>query len=630
MDRKGFLILFITIAGLLTWHFGYYEPWRKEHVRKLIEIEKVKKAEADRVKEEQAKSALATATPGANPNALEAPTPKPGETTAATQPAATPAQPAVVAEAPEETFSITSPAGTVDYLFSNLGGGISKITLKDHRSEGTMRMILNEFGSISVGSLAIKPGDPTEVRAAWKRDPSREAEGVVVYTRKDEARQLEITKTYTLPKTKDLKGEYSVHLKIDTKNLAGKPVTQPDYYIHTGSVAPIHQRDARHYIGFQWFHGNDATFQTVDWFSAGGFLFWRNEARPVFNQSQDDITWAGVVNQYFTSMVTVLTDDKLAQVERARLRGKGIWAVRTDVPVETWKNSGHLMEGSNPLQRVDSALLMPGFEIAADGTMSKEFHIYGGPREYRRLSLFDNHESEAMQYGSFLGIPTGPFSKLLLNMLNWFYSWCKNYAVAIILLTIVVKAVLWPLQNRATRQMKKMALLQPQIKELQDKYKSDPMKFQQEMGRLWKSYGVNPLSGCWPMFLQIPIFVGFYNMLDKAAEIRDHGFLWVKDLASPDTIFTLASIPINPLPLCMAATMFLQMKMSPQTGDPAQRKIFMFMPLIFIFICYNFASALALYWTIQNILSIVQLLVTKNQDEITLDKVTVIPPPKRR
>jgi len=627
MDRKGFLILFVAVGALLTWHFGYYLPWDAEYKRKVAEY----KQEQDRIKEAQK---TATETPDSTAN-LETPAPKPGDPAPVnpTNPAATANQTATPAPAPEvaeETFSVTSPAGSVDYLFSNLGGGISKITLKDHRSEDTMRMVLNEFGNIPTGALAIKPGDPTEVRAEWKRDASKEAEGVVIFTRRDEAKQVEVTKTYTLPKTTDLKGEYSVHLKIDTKNVGASPLLQPDYYIHTGSVAPIHQRDARHYIGFQWFHGNNTTFETVDWFSAGGMLFWRHEARPVFEKSEIDVTWTGVVNQYFTSMITAVTDEKLAPIDRAKHRGKGVWAVRTDIPVETWTNSKHSLSGSNPLQRVDSAMQMPGFEVAIGATVSKEFQIYAGPREYRRLRLLDNNESEAMQYGSFLGIPTGPFSKLLLNMLNWFYSWCKNYAVAIVLLTILVKSILWPLQNRATRQMKKMALLQPQIKELQDKYKSDPMKFQQEMGRLWKSYGVNPLSGCWPMFLQIPIFVGFYNMLDKAVEIRDHGFLWVKDLASPDTIATLMTIPINPLPICMAATMFLQMKMSPQTGDPAQRKIFMFMPLIFIFICYNFASALALYWTVQNILSIIQLLVTKNQDEISLQKVTVIPPPAKR
>jgi len=105
--------------------------------------------------------------------------------------------------------------------------------------------------------------------------------------------------------------------------------------------------------------------------------------------------------------------------------------------------------------------------------------------------------------------------------------------------------------------------------------------------------------------------MGFYNMLGKAVELRHHSFWWVKDLSAPDTILRIMGLPINPLPLLMAATMFLSMKLTPSTGDPMQRKMFMLMPLIFIVMCYNFASALALYWTVQNIISIVQIIVNK-------------------
>jgi YidC/Oxa1 family membrane protein insertase len=159
-----------------------------------------------------------------------------------------------------------------------------------------------------------------------------------------------------------------------------------------------------------------------------------------------------------------------------------------------------------------------------------------------------------------------------------------------------------------------MAALQPEMKRLQEKYKEEPVKFQQEMGKVWKKAGVNPLSGCWPIFIQVPIFIGFYNMLGKAVELRHHGFWWVKDLSQPDTVAHLFGMPINPLPLIMAGTMLLQMMLTPQTGDPAQRRMFMFMPLIFIFMCYNFASALALYWTVQNIISIVQLRLNRDKN----------------
>lgn len=122
------------------------------------------------------------------------------------------------------------------------------------------------------------------------------------------------------------------------------------------------------------------------------------------------------------------------------------------------------------------------------------------------------------------------------------------------------------------------------------------------------------------MLVQIPIFFGFYNMLGKAVELRNSSFLWVQDLSQPDTVARLLNFPINVLPLIMAVTMFVQMAIQPKSGDPAQQRIFMFMPLIFIFFCYNFASALALYWTVQNLFSIVQLLATKNQETPKLEK----------
>ena len=164
--------------------------------------------------------------------------------------------------------------------------------------------------------------------------------------------------------------------------------------------------------------------------------------------------------------------------------------------------------------------------------------------------------------------------------------------------------------------MKRMSKLQPLMKELKEKYKDDPNKLNQETMRLYKDYQINPMGGCLPMFLQIPIFFGYYKMLQFAVELRGHGFLWVPDLSMPDTLYTLhlpfslpilgADLPINILPILMAITMVIQMKMTPKTGDAMQQKMMMFMPFMFFFFCYNFASALALYWTTQNIFSIGQ------------------------
>jgi YidC/Oxa1 family membrane protein insertase len=154
--------------------------------------------------------------------------------------------------------------------------------------------------------------------------------------------------------------------------------------------------------------------------------------------------------------------------------------------------------------------------------------------------------------------------------------------------------------------MKRMAKLKPEMDKLKEKYPDDPNKLNTEMMGLYRKFGINPLGGCLPMLIQIPIFFGFYRMLQYAVELRGQGFLWVNDLSQPDTMGHVAGIPINLLPVVMAATSFLQIKMTPMTGDKMQQRIILFMPLIFFFFCYNFASALALYWTTQNIFSIGQ------------------------
>jgi YidC/Oxa1 family membrane protein insertase len=274
------------------------------------------------------------------------------------------------------------------------------------------------------------------------------------------------------------------------------------------------------------------------------------------------------------------------------------------------------------LHGVDGALAMSGPEVPPGQSVSRSFHVLAGPSEYRRLKQFSDYETEILDFGMF-----GLISKGLLNALNTFKGWFGTYWAAIMVLTVLIRSAMWPLQNRANQTAKKMAALSPKLKELQERYRDDPMRMQQETTKLWKHYGINPVGGCLPMLVQIPIFFGFYNMLNKAVELRNNGFLWVQDLSQPDTVARLTlpifgQIPINPLPLVMAATMLTQMRLTPKAGDPMQQRMMMFMPLIFIALCYNYAAALALYWSVQNLFSIVQLLVTRNQQPVTLE-----PPP---
>ena len=193
--------------------------------------------------------------------------------------------------------------------------------------------------------------------------------------------------------------------------------------------------------------------------------------------------------------------------------------------------------------------------------------------------------------------------------MNLLHHYLKDYGVAILVLTAIIKLILWPLQNKANRSMRRMSALSPKMQELREKYKDDPTRMNQEVMKLYKDYGINPVSGCLPMLIQIPIFFGLFTMLRQAVELRNAHFLWVHDLSQPDTIAHVPGFgwPINILPLIMAGTNIWLMRLTPKSGDATQQKVMMFMPIIFVVFCYNFAAALALYYTTQNLFTILEL-----------------------
>ena len=266
-----------------------------------------------------------------------------------------------------------------------------------------------------------------------------------------------------------------------------------------------------------------------------------------------------------------------------------------------------------------AGLACRAFTLAPGQTLEQSFEIYAGPKDLSQLRKLGRGQEAVMNFGMF-----GFVSEFLLWAMNSLNAIFHNYAAAIIVLTLIIKSLLWPIQNKATNQMRKMSLLTPKMTELREKYKDDPQKMNEEVMKLYREYGVNPFSGCVPMLIQIPIFFGFYAMLGSAIELRNSSFLWVQDLSQPDTVFHLLGFPINVLPIVMTGTMVWQMAISPKSGDAMQQRIFYFMPVVFLVFAYNYASGLALYWTTQNLFSIVQLYLTRNKPLPTLEKKSVV------
>jgi YidC/Oxa1 family membrane protein insertase len=240
-----------------------------------------------------------------------------------------------------------------------------------------------------------------------------------------------------------------------------------------------------------------------------------------------------------------------------------------------------------------------------------------GPKDNHMLRQMGEKWGNIMNYGWF-----SPISRLLNWVLHIIHdgiakiSHTWSWGISIVLLTLVVRISIWPLYNKSNRSMKRMSKLKPEMDKIKEKYPNDPNRVNQEVMKLYKKYGVNPIGGCLPMLLQIPIFFGFYRMLQYAVELRHEPFLWwVNDLSQPDTVGHFLGFPINLLPIVMTLTSFAQMAMMPKTGDKMQQRLMMFMPFMFLIFCYSFASALALYWTTQNIFTIFQTWITSKLPE---------------
>ena len=240
--------------------------------------------------------------------------------------------------------------------------------------------------------------------------------------------------------------------------------------------------------------------------------------------------------------------------------------------------------------------------VEAGSELVLKTKYYMGPKEADYLQAAGDELSASLDYG-WLGI----ISKFFLKLLQFFYKFVGNYGIAIILLTALIKIILWPLSHKSYKSMEKMKKIQPLVKQLQEKYQGDRQKIQQETMRLYKAYNVNPMGGCLPMVIQIPIFIALYYALLGAIELRHAAFItylpfthkiWLADLSAMDPYFIT--------PIIMGISMLVQQKMTPAAGDPTQQKVMMIMPVVFTFMFAYFPSGLVLYWLVSNVISIAQ------------------------
>jgi YidC/Oxa1 family membrane protein insertase len=315
----------------------------------------------------------------------------------------------------------------------------------------------------------------------------------------------------------------------------------------------------------------------------------------------------------------LLANDELEEIKPKKIEGEMQvpgpigWIAYTDqyfimalVALDLNPSHATLKILDDSTQTVKTSFVGPKALVGPGSQQELRFKFYAGPKEVKTLKAADPTLAKAVNFGWFDVI-----AQPLLVCLKFFYGFTHNYGVAIILLTVLIKILFWPLTHKSYVSMQAMKKLQPKMTQIREKYKDDKEKMNQEIMQLYRTHKVNPLGGCLPMLLQIPVFFALYRVLYSSIAMRHAPFfLWINDLSAPDRLAVGFSIPylggLPVLTILMGISMFIQQKMSPSPGDPRQEKMMMMMPIVFTVMFVNFPSGLVLYWLVNNVLSIGQ------------------------
>ena len=600
MDKTGIMVVALCAALLVAWLF--YNARQAQ-------------------KQAQLQAEYAATNPPA-PATVTAPSPSPA--------------PAPVyvfdTNAPEQLMTLTNGQPHNDwvrYTFTSRGGGLKLVELLDYPETISARWKTQKSDTNDVVTLNTRA--PTPVLAVLG-DPALTGDGNFTLTRlADGVRATKaLADGLVLTKEFHLGSNYLLNASVSLRNTASHPVALPAQEWVVGTATPMDVDDKYFYLygGAMWFDGVRSTPITVSYFnpSTTMFIFFPRVPKTEYRAGNSNVVWAEAGNQFFTLLA--MPKEPAWQV------------IAQPVTLPPFPNV-ELPPGMPPPTGVQVELVYPARTLTANSAFEREMVFYTGPKEYRTLAdigqEFNNHADNVMGYSGIFGICAKP----LLLAMNWMHDMTHlGYGWVIILFTVSIKAIFWPLTAASTRSMKRMQALAPELKALQAKYKDDVQKLTAKQWELYKKHKVSPMSGCLPMAIQMPVFFGFYTMIRSAIELRGAHFLWVADLSKPDTLFVIpilgGDFPFNLLPLLMGGAMLWQSHLTPPTPgmDPAQAKLMRYLPLVILIFLYNYSAGLALYWTANNLLTILQTKLTRNlRDPAAPAKAAnpaLTPPPKKK
>jgi len=592
MDRKGIAILIGALALMLSWTWlvnRIYPP--------------------------------AVRPPGATNLARIAP--------AATNPAVAatpvaPATPATSVASPPPTLLPATPGKVlrleneqIRATITSRGGGLRFVDLKEYPASVGCRAkdqaLASEPAALNQPAFlpAFVHSDSGELGPESEFQLSESAGAVVA--QRVLTNGLRVTKTYRIA------SNYVFAVTLRYENTGGAPVAVSARELVVGTASSQDPTETGEWLGAHWYNGAETTVVSQGWFANRTFGCLPGTPRTEYVGGSSNVVWAAANNRFF-AMITVPE----APAERIVVRD---YALPKPTPTELDAN-GRL----NPDPRAyQAAFVLPVPLLAPGAVVEQRFSLYAGPKEYFTLSRMQKNLEAVMDLNGF----TGFFAKGLLLSLNGLHHFIPSYGWSIIALTVIIKALFWPLTALSTRSMKRMQAIQPELQAIREKYKADPTRLQEKTLECMKRHKVNPAAGCLPMLIQFPVFIGFFFMLRTAIELRGAEFLWVCNLSAPDTLFTIpglgwvpflgvsgVGLPFNLLPLLMGATSLWMAHLTPVSPqmDPAQQKIMKYMPVFFVLFLYNYSSGLTLYWTAQNLLSVLQTKLTRMNDEKAASK----------
>jgi YidC/Oxa1 family membrane protein insertase len=506
---------------------------------------------------------------------------------------------------PEQTLTLTNELAA--YVFTSHGGGLKSVDLFKYPEEVGCGKKKPGAGANHFASL--NPHAPLPVLALLGGE-ALQGDNVYQLSRLPGGVRAEKTLSNGLQVVKEfrLASNYLVSATVRLENRAASALALPAQQFAAGAATPAHVQDDGTFMGFFWHDGEKARENGEAHFANRTLGCIPGTPRTEFrSEGAHNVAWVAAHNQFFT--LALMPKEKAAEMAATRF-------------LMPRPSAGELAENPKALTNqfaFQLSVFYAATNLAPGLAAQRDFVLYAGPKEYRtieRVSADLKHNLDVvMGYGGFFGW----FARGLLLSMNALNALGLPYWAAIVSITVIIKLLFWPLTQAATRSMKRMQALQPQMKALQEKHKDDPVKANKRVMELMREHKVSPIGGCLPTLLQIPVLIGFFQMVRSAIELRGARFLWACDLSKPDTVWVIPGLNfnVNPLPLLMGVTMIWQARVMPMSPgmDPMQQKIMKYFPLVFLVLLYDYSAGLTLYWTVQNLLTIAQMKLTKTKDE---------------